>query len=70
MGVPGPGTTTLVTGRSSPAQWRNSQLAAVLADHGVVDTLGATLLHELPDLFDVVDLERVLALHPGDLLAA
>jgi predicted GH43/DUF377 family glycosyl hydrolase len=59
----------LVTGRSSPAQWRNSQLAAVLADHGVVDTLGATLLHELPDLFDVVDLERVLAHAPGDLLA-
>lgn len=59
----------LVAGQSSPARWSNRQLAAVLADHGAMDTLVASLLHELPDHFDVVDLERVLAHAPGDLLA-
>ena len=40
----------------------------MLADHGALDELGNTLLHDLPEHFDALDLERVLARAPDDLL--
>ncbi len=58
----------IVTGETAPAVWSNGQLRAVLADHGAIDELGNTLLHELPEHFDVVDLERALTRAPGDLI--
>src|SRR6478609_662361 len=58
----------LVPGEASPARWSTDQLRAVLADHGAIGELGNTLLHDLPEHFDVMDLERALAGAPGDLL--
>jgi len=58
----------IVAGETAPTRWSNGQLRAVLADHGAIDELGNTLLHDLPEDFDVLDLERALAHAPGDLL--
>ena len=58
----------IVAGRTAPSQWRSDHLRAVLADHVAIDELGNTLLHDLPEQFDVVDLERTLAHAPGDLI--
>jgi predicted GH43/DUF377 family glycosyl hydrolase len=60
----------IVSGETAPTVWSNGQLRAVLDDHGAVDELGNTMLHELPEHFDVLDLELVLAQAPGDLLTS
>jgi predicted GH43/DUF377 family glycosyl hydrolase len=58
----------VVTGATSPARWSTDQLRAVLADHGATDELGTTLLYDLPDQFDITDLESTLSQAPGDLV--
>jgi predicted GH43/DUF377 family glycosyl hydrolase len=62
----------VAVGETSPAEWRNEQLRAVLADqasHGSVDLLSNALLRALPARFDSTDLERALAQTPVGLLA-
>lgn len=58
----------IVTGRTAPARWSGDHLRRVLADHGDVDELGHALLHDLPEDFDMVDLEHALTRVPGDLI--
>jgi predicted GH43/DUF377 family glycosyl hydrolase len=59
----------IVAGRTAPARWSRDHLRAVLADHGDIDELGNTLLHDLPEHFDVADLEHALTQAPGDPIA-
>ena len=62
----------VVGGETSPAEWSNEQLRAVLTDqtgHSSVDELSSALLRTLPAHFDATDLEAALAATPADLLS-
>jgi predicted GH43/DUF377 family glycosyl hydrolase len=58
----------VVSGETASTRWSNDHFRAVLADQGTVDELGSSVLHELGQHFDAVDLERALVHTAGDLL--
>jgi predicted GH43/DUF377 family glycosyl hydrolase len=58
----------IAPGPAAPTPWSKDQLHAVLIDQGSVDELATTLLHALPDHFDVTGLDVALADAPIDLL--